>query len=115
MPDFKEPDFKDDVRRRVTGLHLEPTREAAIVEEMAQHLEQRYEELVAQGSTAVAAREAVLQDLNENNRLERDLLQVESPVGFEPAIPATPSLRGIIGRLGKDLRYSLRVLRLNPM
>jgi putative ABC transport system permease protein len=109
------PDFKEHVLRRVARLHLEPTREAAIVEEMAQHLEQRFEELMAQGSTATSARETVLQEWSENNRLEKDLLQVETPMGFEPALPTTPSLRGIISRLGKDLRYSLRVLRLNPM
>ncbi len=62
MPDFKKPDFKKEVRSRVAGLHLEPTREAAIVEEMAQHLEQRFEELVSQGSSAAAARETVLKD-----------------------------------------------------
>ncbi len=115
MPDFKEPDFKTEVRRRIARLHLEPTREAAIVEEMAQHLEQRYEELTTQGLTASAARDAVLKELNENERLEKDLLQVERPVGFEPAIPASPSLRGILARLVRDLRYSMRVLRLNPM
>ena len=115
MPDFKEPDFKTEVRRRIARLHLEPTREAAIVEEMAQHLEQRYEELTTQGLTASAARDAVLKELNENERLEKDLLQVERPVGFEPAIPASPSLRGTLTWLVRDFRYALRTLRLNPM
>jgi putative ABC transport system permease protein len=114
-PDFKKPDFKEEVRRRVARLHLEPTREAAIVEEMAQHLEQRYEELTAQGLTASAARDAVLKELNANDRLEKDLLQVETSVGFEPALPASPSLRGTLTRLGRDFRYALRTLRLNPM
>lgn len=107
------PDFKDDVRLRVARLNLEPTREAAIVEEMAQHLEQRYEELVAQGVTGSAAREAVLKDLDQN-KWERDLLRVEKQTPFEPALPAGPGFRGILARLGKDFRYALRALRLNP-
>jgi predicted permease len=107
------PDFKDDVRLRVTRLNLEPTREAAIVEEMAQHLEQRYEELVAQGASASSARKAVLKDLNQN-KWERDLLRVEKQAPFEPALPAGPGLRGILARLGRDFRYALRTLRLNP-
>ncbi|HKR94805.1 MAG TPA: ABC transporter permease, partial [Candidatus Angelobacter sp.] len=107
------PDFKDDVRLRVARLNLEPTREAAIVEEMAQHLEQRYEELIAQGATASDAREAVLKDLNQN-KWERELLRVEKQAPFEPALPAGPGLRGTLARLGKDFRYGLRALRLNP-
>ncbi|HEY2392180.1 MAG TPA: ABC transporter permease [Candidatus Angelobacter sp.] len=109
------PDFKSEVRQRLARLHLEPTREAAIVEEMAQHLEQRFEELAAQGLSASAARDAVLKELNTNERLEKDLLQVERSVGFEPALPASPSLRGTLARLGRDFRYALRTLRLNPM
>lgn len=109
------PDFKEHVRAHVARLHLEPTREAAIVEEMAQHLEQRYEELTEQGLEAAAARDTVLKELNENKRLEKDLLQVETSVGFEPALPTSPGLGSVLARLGKDFRYSLRTLRLNPM
>ena len=79
------PDFKKEVCRRVARLNLEPTREAAIVEEMSQHLEQRYEELLAQGATAAAAEETVLRELHADWRLEKELLQVERPVPLEPA------------------------------
>ncbi len=72
MPDFKAPDFKTEVRSRLARLNLEPTREAAIVEEMAQHLEQRYDEMVAAGATSSAAKEAVLRELSEGSRLEKD-------------------------------------------
>ena len=105
------PDFKDDVRERVARLNLEPTREAAIIEEMAQHLEQRYEELIAQGVKASAAHEAALKDLNQN-KLEKDLLQVEKQTPFEPALPAGPGLRGTLGRSGK--RFSLCVACVTP-
>jgi hypothetical protein len=32
------PDWKSEIRRRLAGLKLEPAREAAIVEELAQYL-----------------------------------------------------------------------------
>jgi hypothetical protein len=32
-------DWKEEIRQRLPGLKLEPTREAEIVEELAQHLE----------------------------------------------------------------------------
>jgi predicted permease len=107
------PDFKAEVRLRLAHLNLEPTRESAIVEEMAEHLEQRFDELVTRGATPEAAREAVLKELSDG-RLERDLLKVERSVLFEPALPESPSLRGTIARLRKDFRYALRTLRLNP-
>src|SRR5262245_40628419 len=108
------PDFKAEVRLRLARLNLEPTRESAIVDEMAEHLEQRFDELVARGATPAAARETVLKELSDGSRLEKDLLQVERSVPFEPALPASPGLRGTVARLSKDLRYALRTLRLNP-
>jgi len=108
------PDFKAEVRLRLSRLGLEPTREAAIVEELAQHLEQRFEELVTEGWSPASAREAVLKELSEGSRLERDLLRVERQVRFEPAPPATPTLSSILAGLGRDLRHALRSLRLNP-
>jgi len=82
------PDFKTEVRERLSRLNLEPTREAAIVEEMAQHLEQRFEELVARGMGRATARDTVLKELKEGTRLEKELLQVERQVRVEPAEPA---------------------------
>ncbi len=114
MPDFIKPDFKNEVRKRLARLSLEPTREAAIVEEMAQHLEQRFEELLAQGATASTAREAVLNELRSGARFEKELLQLEKQVSIEPAIPAGPGLGSRLSYLRKDLRHAFRTLRLNP-
>ena len=38
-------------RGRLAGLKLRPTREAEIIEELAQHLEDRYSVLLARGAT----------------------------------------------------------------
>jgi putative ABC transport system permease protein len=111
---LKMPDFKQAVRLRVAHLNLEPTREAAIVEEMSQHLEQRFEELTAQGLSPASARESVLKELNEGSRLERDLLRIERQVPFEPAPSATPTLKSTLASLGKDVRHAVRSIRLNP-
>ncbi len=108
------PDFKAEVRLRLSRLGLEPTREAAIVEELAQHLEQRFEDLVAGGLSSASARVAVLKELSEGSRLERDLLRIERQVRFEPAQPEKPTFSSTVALLGKDLRHALRSLRLNP-
>ena len=39
------PDWSHDLRRRLSELRLSPAREAEIVEELSQHLDDRYEEL----------------------------------------------------------------------
>ena len=43
------PDWEEHVRPRLSGLRFSPTREAEIVEELSQHLEDRYRELIAGG------------------------------------------------------------------
>ena len=48
-------DWKREITRRLTRLKLSPTREAEIVEEVAQHLEDRYRELLAGGATEADA------------------------------------------------------------
>ena len=45
------PDWKDAIRQRLGDLRLEPSRESEIVEELAQHLDDRYRELLAVGAT----------------------------------------------------------------
>jgi hypothetical protein len=41
------------IRERLAGLRLSPTREAEIVEELAQYPEDYYEDLLANGTAAV--------------------------------------------------------------
>jgi hypothetical protein len=41
MPEWH--DWNNEIRRRLAGLHLAPAREAEIVDEWAQHLEESYE------------------------------------------------------------------------
>jgi hypothetical protein len=41
--------WKEEIRKRLEGLRLAPAREAEIVEELAQHLEEDYQALLAQG------------------------------------------------------------------
>ena len=45
------PDWKPDIRSRLSQLSIAPSREAEIVEELTQHLDDRWRELVARGET----------------------------------------------------------------
>jgi putative ABC transport system permease protein len=108
------PDWKGEIRARLSGLSLKPTREAEIVEELSQHLEDRYEQALAGGATEEEARRAVLQELNEGELLAQGLGRVERPVRREHVAFGTPRRVGMLGDFGQDIRYGLRVLWKNP-
>jgi hypothetical protein len=45
------PEWKPEILRRLAPLKLSPAREGEIAEEIAQHLEDRYHELLATGES----------------------------------------------------------------
>ena len=68
------PEWKPEIRRRLATLRLEPTREAAIIEELSQHLEDRYAELLSGGAKPAEAERQMLAELSEGETLRRELL-----------------------------------------
>ncbi len=45
------PDFKAEIRRHLSELGLPPIREAEILEELSQHLEQEYDRALSGGAS----------------------------------------------------------------
>ncbi|MCM3871066.1 MAG: ABC transporter permease [Pyrinomonadaceae bacterium] len=108
------PDWEVEIRQRMAGLELSPPREAEIVEELAQHLEDRYEELLAQKPAPAAAFQLALAELNESELLVRELRRVERRVAPEPiGLDANRRTRMLSG-VWQDFRYGGRSLRKNP-
>ena len=107
------PDWKQEIRQRLANLKLEPTREAEIVEELAQHLDDRYREARAAGATADESSRAALSELSGSELLARELRRVERTVTREPVVLGTRR-KNMIGDIWQDLRYGLRALRKNP-
>lgn len=112
------PDFKDEISRRLAGLGLSPTREWDIVEELNQHLEDRYTELEDEGVSADEARRIALEELQDDDVLAQQLRPIERPRHVEPAIPVAASGTGVfrmlIDEARADIRYGLRQLRSTP-
>jgi predicted permease len=106
------PDWKSDIERRLSSLRLSPTREASLSEELSQHLEDHYRELIAGGATPEAARQRALAGLDRHELL-RELRQVERANRQEPVTAVSPE-RSLVSGVGRDFRYSLRVLRKSP-
>jgi predicted permease len=107
------PDWNDRIRKQLADLNLAPTREAEIVEELAQHAEDRYRELLSGGATEAEARRATLDEIGGHKLLARELGAIERADAPEPVVLGARSGRLLAG-LGQDLRYGFRTLRKDP-
>ena len=108
------PDFKIDIRTRLKDLGLSPLREAEIVEELSQHLEDEYERALSCGASEEEARQQVLEQLNTPELLRRELKRVEHRVSAHPVTLGAEEKINIFADLWQDLRYALRTLAKNP-
>src|SRR5262245_48111624 len=109
-----KPQWKSEIRTRLAVLHLPPTREAAIVEELAQYLEDCYAELLAGGASEAEAYEQSLAELSGSELLARELLRMERQAAPEPIVPGTNRRTKMIADLWQDLRFGARMLRKQP-
>src|ERR1051325_6236379 len=105
------PEWKEEVRRRLSALKLAPAHEAEIVEELAQHLEDVYERSLRGGATANEAKRAALQELAGD--LLNDLPRTQRPVHQAPVFEGSGRLN-LLADLLHDLRYAARMQRKNP-
>jgi putative ABC transport system permease protein len=106
------PDFRSVIRERLRSSGLVPEREAEIVEELAEHLRDRYDSLCSAGATEAEALSAVAADLDQRD-LTEELSRI-GPAWSEPVTLGTTTSRQFWSALLQDLRYSLRTLRLSP-
>ncbi len=107
------PEWTSHIRARLAALHLHPTREAEIVEELSQHLELEYDELRRGGATDEDARLLAMDELlgaEALARYMRPLRQANAPSPLQPGAPR----RSLLRDLAQDLRYAFGTLRRQP-
>jgi predicted permease len=107
------PEWREDVRARLSSLRLSPTRETEIVDELSQHLDDRYGELVAGGASAEEATRLTLGEFRSDNILARymaPLRQAHMSASITPGSPA----RHLLGDLSQDFRYAARTFQKQP-
>jgi predicted permease len=107
------PDWSMEISRRLSSLNLESSREVEIVEELSQHLDDRYHELISGGVTEENARRAVLMELKDGEMFAQERPGVVCEARREPAGHGSGG-PGFIASLGQDLRYALRQFQRNP-
>ena len=108
------PSWKPEIRRRLASLKLEPTREATIVEELAQHLDESYAELLASGVGEADAYRQVRAELHDGGLLTHGLQRVERFTNLEPILLGANRRTNMFADLWQDLCYGARMLRKQP-
>jgi predicted permease len=108
------PDWKDQIIARVGDLKLDSAREAELVEELSQHLEDRYDEMRLDGAGHDEAYRAALAELAESGSLALELRRVEGAVNTAPFVLGL-GRRSVVKDLWQDVRYALRMFRKNPV
>ena len=108
------PDWNEAIRKQLADLNLAPTREAEIIEELAQHAEDRYRELENGGATDAEARRITLDELSGHQLLASELRAIERTDAPEPVVLGGAGKARFLSGLGQDLRYGFRTLRKNP-
>src|SRR5262245_58965140 len=98
------PEWKREIEQRLASVQLAPSREAAIAEELAQHLEDHYAESLARGATPEEAYRAALAELSDGELLARELRLSERFVNDEP-VALGSRRKNMIADLWQDLRY----------
>jgi hypothetical protein len=63
------PDWAGEVRARLASVRLSPSREADIMEELTQHLQDRHAELLAAGATTDEAARRTLEEFQSSTAL----------------------------------------------
>ncbi|MEW6128156.1 MAG: ABC transporter permease [Acidobacteriota bacterium] len=107
------PDWKAEIKKQLAGLNLAPTREADIIEELAQHFELLYEELLDDGATENEASQTLLAEIKESPLLQQKLKWLERETPPEPIL--YENRRGnMIADFWQDLKYAVRMMRKAP-
>lgn len=107
------PEWKLEIRKHLAGLNLRPEREAEIIEELSDHLQQRYEELSARGAEHNNAFREVLEEIDWGNFVPELQASERIPERDSVAEGTAPSGH-LFSDFAKDLRFALRMLRKSP-
>jgi putative ABC transport system permease protein len=103
-------DWRRIVRDSLARITDDPAHDEQIVDELAQHLAQRFEELTAEGSSESLAIARATAELADPARLARALRQAASPQAPAPVPPPTSRSPSMWRDLLQDLRYGVRML-----
>jgi putative ABC transport system permease protein len=107
------PDWPKEIRAVIASLNLDPVREAEVVEELSQHLRDRYEELVISGVSSDLAYRTLVKELNDGTLVSG--LKATVHFAQPPLAVGKGSGEPFFTGIWTDLRHGARLLRKNPV
>lgn len=107
------PDWRGDIRSVLAGLTIDPANEQEIVDELVQHLDDRYAAAVAAGASDVDARRIALDELTDADTLIEELTLAERARAARRMAAPSQGGRIMVGAW-QDLRHGFRMIRRNP-
>jgi putative ABC transport system permease protein len=108
------PDFKPEIRRSIAELDLPPEREAGIVEELSQDLEERFEKALSEGASEEEAKQLALQELMQPDALGAQLKCVKMAAREKSPEIGSDKTRQRFAGVWDDIRFGIRMLRKQP-
>jgi putative ABC transport system permease protein len=100
-------DWSPYVRPRLASLRLSPTRENEIVDELSQHLDDRYRELIAGGASIDDATRLTLAEFRDGNVLAQYMAPLRQAHSPSPITPGASSGQ-VLADSWRDLRFAAR-------
>jgi predicted permease len=109
------PDWRPLVRRKLAALRLQGAAENALVDEIAQHLEDTYREVRGGGSTHEDAWNAALEELEQPEALSGSIPRNQRMPKHDNVPAGDPGPRNWMSGIGRDIRYGVRSMRRSPL
>ena len=110
-------DWRQEIGARLANARLDPAREAELIEELAQHLDDQFTELTARGMSHGDARATLLAQLDDpaSNFPDRILARRRALRARESApIGGRPTPASFLASIWHDIKYGARALLRTP-
>lgn len=107
------PEWTKVLTDRLAPLALRPERQREIIDELAQHLDDRYEALRRSGLAHDEAMRLALEEIQEDDLLTREMRTLRQASAPLPIVPGEPH-RSLLAGLWQDAVYAARMLRKAP-
>ena len=109
------PDWKAIVTGRLAGTRVDPADHDSTIEELAQHLDDRYRSLLARGASPADAESSVLDELDgADQALEHELRRAVHSRPVDAPIPGGDPRSRWLGGVWQDVRHAARALAGSP-